>query len=698
MNERRTNFCLGFVLIFCGMLLIASIFSGQLRQNNNEEVSSWQSSGKAELARMYERLGSLNRQNQPIVDSRSIAKPNSLAANSQITRESEPQVSHHVTNTPVQSSTIVRAEQATGLQATALQATAPQATNGIRPSSYQDPRAGQIHPLPGWQEPASAQRPVAHHRANNSPHVTGVETRRLRAAAERQYRSPTDSKWKRNRWYDERTSVAESRQSQPIPPAANQVLGMPAKSNHEGAPRMLPNTRSNPEPRRLANNKHKPASTDRGGEFGSYRQVELQRERQWASKAPERDFQIANADNARRASRLNWEAVNDGRYDTANTRLQTGGQTQTPANARTESVIPLMDQAVRPVSFESDVDPDLKFEPRAVGAPLRDSAIHQPALPLISSPEVEAKAMQRVGYGKSLARRGAFFAAKEEFLNAMYIVAESYDRRSRASHYSMRLKAALRALDEVKDFGRVNRSDDSRQLLQFVLAGHNSKLIAPDQAGSYTPEQLVDLYCKHATSHFEQALGKSPAASESLFAYGRLLISESDQESISAQVSWSVFWAAFATNPLNDENTNEIGVRLLNMGQLSKAKDMFLRAAQSSNSTVYWNNLAEAHRRMAQNAQSPHERNSQLIFANQALEQAKIATSGPATGTSGSQWVSVHQFHEDAAVPDSRLGSPQYNGPPQHNGSRSASPFGAVPNSADASNKPGLFKKLKKWF
>ena len=320
-------------------------------------------------------------------------------------------------------------------------------------------------------------------------------------------------------------------------------------------------------------------------------------------------------------------------------------------------------------------------------------------LPMLTSlPDVEASAVTRIEYGKSLARRGAFFAAREEFLNALYMVAEAHDRQSNGSQYSQRLKAGLRALEDVRAFGKVTRDKDTPQTRQFVLATLQTKLIAPNEVGQYSRNQLIEIFCRYAALQISQSLGNSPAASDSLFGCGKLLAAETKlqgaQEAINAQASWAFFWSAATVNPMNHESTNELGVLLLKSGRLVKAKEMFLQSLQGSNSPVYWNNLAETHRRIAEVPQHIHERNSQLSFANRAARSATVAAnqvSARSAGQEAKYWVNSQQFRDQAAMPESQLGAAP---------SSIDLPHSTAP-AADANTENGdggILTKLKKWF
>ena len=347
------------------------------------------------------------------------------------------------------------------------------------------------------------------------------------------------------------------------------------------------------------------------------------------------------------------------------------------------------DRSVKQASHSRTVDAKPKRGRSIVQASSR-IAPRSPIPILRSSKELEARAMERVSYGKSLARRGAFFAAREEFQNTLYLVAESYDRRTGNRQYSQRLKAGLDAMDEATDFEKIG-SNDSAQFRHAILASHRTKLVAPEDASRYSRNEFIEIYCQFASLQIVQALGRSAAASESLFAYGKILASEPNHDvnkaATNSRISWSLFRASISVNPENHGSANELGVVYLKSGQLEKAKDMFVRAIKVANDAVYWENLAEVHRRMANFSRSSHQQKSQMILANQALQEAR-SVSVATSPQQSENWVSAQQFYDDAAIPDSQIGmEPQ-----------SASIATERLRNGQRQKEQGLIKKIKKWF
>jgi len=262
-----------------------------------------------------------------------------------------------------------------------------------------------------------------------------------------------------------------------------------------------------------------------------------------------------------------------------------------------------------------------------------------------SNPQVEARAREQIKYGQSLARRRAYFAAREEFTRALLLIASSYNAASNSTAHPERLAQGLIAIDELGDFTRNNGP-----LLQQKILAHKSRLLTPPDIAAIQPMQAIGLYSHFAQSQIGQAI-----------------------------------------NPANTVCINDLGVLLFNMGRLEESESTLLAALGSSQSQLSWNNLALVHSQRAANANSQEERSRQLSLAKQAAQQAeKFAShadnSQPnSNGLNSTQWSTPNEFQNNAAFPNVAI---------QHSGNR----------GPETTSKPGpsrsatLKQKMKDWF
>ena len=288
------------------------------------------------------------------------------------------------------------------------------------------------------------------------------------------------------------------------------------------------------------------------------------------------------------------------------------------------------------------VDPLINFRP-----------LQQPTLPTrIANPQVESAAREKIQYGQSLGRRRAHFAAREEFIRALLLIATSYNAESNSTAHPERLAQGLIAIDELADFTTVSGS-----LLQQKILSHSSRLLAPEDIATTSPMQAAGLYSNFAQKQIAQAIGSSSAGSEALHALGKLetMVPEADRNQIKTLVFYR---AALTINPANTVCANDLGVLLFNMGRLEEAEQAMIAALRSEQSELTWNNLVMVHRQSAANAGSTAERDRQLSLANLAAKQAQsianhLGNSQPSNaGLNGGQWATPNEFQDNAAFPN----------------------------------------------
>ncbi len=87
--------------------------------------------------------------------------------------------------------------------------------------------------------------------------------------------------------------------------------------------------------------------------------------------------------------------------------------------------------------------------------------------------QVARQADQQTRHGFGLAGRGAYFAARSEFLGALRLVAEGLDTEQKTDVHSRALAAALTAMKEAEDFLPSGSRIGSRLDLPGVIAAHD---------------------------------------------------------------------------------------------------------------------------------------------------------------------------------------------------------------------------------
>ena len=277
---------------------------------------------------------------------------------------------------------------------------------------------------------------------------------------------------------------------------------------------------------------------------------------------------------------------------------------------------------------------------------------------LTAAPSAEERAAKHISYGKSLARRGSIFAARQELMQALRIIAESYDIQTRSRDYTGRLAQGWRALQESDDFIAMDAQQQINMNLADILDTHATQVIDRNDLERLSPIEAMQTYYAFAEAQMLQAIGKSKVGSEALFAMGKLLTtaarfdaSGKPQDRTKAMVMHQVALSADSGNYLS---ANELGVLLANNGRWKQALDLFGRSLKIEQTAATWKNMAVAHQQVSLRSQDPQERLQQAEWAALAMnefERLRGQTSG-IKSQAAQDWATSEQFNEMAAMPE----------------------------------------------
>lgn len=271
---------------------------------------------------------------------------------------------------------------------------------------------------------------------------------------------------------------------------------------------------------------------------------------------------------------------------------------------------------------------------------------------------VEQRAKEHIEYGKSLARRGAVFAAKQEFIQALRLIADWHDMKSGTRTYTSKLAMAMQALTESDDFVSVDSEQQLQMDVRAILESHTSKLIHPDDAAEMSPIHAMQTYYAFATDQMSQAVGKSPVASEALFSLGKMLttaarfdISGKPMDRTKAMVMHHV---ALSADENNYMSSNELGVLMAGNGRWRQAAELFGESLKRRQTPTTWQNLARAHKEIARLTSNPRERAEQSELAGLALQESHmLGGAGPEMAmVLPTDWSSTAEFNASAAMPE----------------------------------------------
>jgi len=227
--------------------------------------------------------------------------------------------------------------------------------------------------------------------------------------------------------------------------------------------------------------------------------------------------------------------------------------------------------------------------------------------------EVARQADRQTRHGFELAGRGAYFAARAEFLGALRLVAEGLDAERRTKVHSRALAAALIAIKEAEDFLPGGSRAEADLDLPGIIAVHSTPALK-NNAEQVTPLAALRCYLTFAQEQFTTAVGREVAGSMALHAMGKIHSAWAQKKGtpvVAPESKAVVFYqAALLVYPKNYMAANDLGVLLAQCGHYADARAMFERSLSLRQQSTGWQNLAVVYRHLGQ-----------TILAAQAAQQ-----------------------------------------------------------------------------
>jgi len=203
----------------------------------------------------------------------------------------------------------------------------------------------------------------------------------------------------------------------------------------------------------------------------------------------------------------------------------------------------------------------------------------------------EADRLTREAY--DLAGRGALFAAREQFLSALRILAEAWDAEFPDRRRTASLNAAWTALREAEDF--LPRSATAAPPDTGVVAtGHATPILKEADFRGVTGLEAYRRYLAFAQDQFALAAGSEVTASMALRGLGKVYGSFAErgaaQPREAAAVAVMFYQAALSARPDNYMAANDLGVLLAKGGRWQDARRVLEYAVSlSPNPSTCWN-------------------------------------------------------------------------------------------------------------
>jgi len=253
-----------------------------------------------------------------------------------------------------------------------------------------------------------------------------------------------------------------------------------------------------------------------------------------------------------------------------------------------------------------------------------------------NSNELTKQLLPAVQRGYNLAQRGAFLAARTEFIQVLRRVAQAKDAKCGTNEFSAALAAGLRAMSEAEDFVPEGAQLEGELDVRGVASSHRTPVLR-DHEGEVLPHDVVGMYHKFAQERLAHAALDEQSGSMALYGLGKVyqrLAERRDDDVTCIRGAMTMYCAALDACPNNNLAANELGVLQCRTGHPHEAIENFARAITIAPSATAYHNLAVAQQKAGKQAESAvSEQESQRLAS---WERASSALSQRA----GIKWVS----------------------------------------------------------
>jgi tetratricopeptide (TPR) repeat protein len=242
---------------------------------------------------------------------------------------------------------------------------------------------------------------------------------------------------------------------------------------------------------------------------------------------------------------------------------------------------------------------------------------------------IEDNLKQHLANCDDLLRRGAILSAREEVLIGMRSLFRSIDLRGGTWTSEPAMDQALAAFAEESDFYRSNSTPGAGQNTERIISGHKTNALKQTQLHLVSPDLAAQHYRAYAKQQWLIAAQGHPWTADLLYAYGKTLEREADQNPNESQMRRSqavvCYQAAMEVNPRNADNANQLGFALLQLDRVDEAHVALNHSIRVNPKAETWKNLAEVYRRRGEADQVAYaQRNVQILKQNVVPEMVGV--------------------------------------------------------------------------
>ena len=273
--------------------------------------------------------------------------------------------------------------------------------------------------------------------------------------------------------------------------------------------------------------------------------------------------------------------------------------------------------------------------------------------------QVAQQADRQTRHGFELAGRGAYFAARSEFIGALRLVAEGLDAEQKTDVHSRALAAALLAIKEAEDFLPGGSRLEANLDMPGIIAAHATPVLKT--AEKVTPLVALRHYLTFAQEQFAAAAGSEVAGSMALHAMGKLhaaLAQKKGTPIVASESKAMVFYqAALLVYPKNYMAANDLGVLLAQCGRYADARAMLEHSLSLCPQSTGWQNLAVVYRQLGQTAQAQRAAGQAMLLRRTEISRRQTS---PAAANDLVRWVDPQAFAQTSTnTPNSPVATPR---------------------------------------
>jgi polysaccharide export outer membrane protein len=251
-----------------------------------------------------------------------------------------------------------------------------------------------------------------------------------------------------------------------------------------------------------------------------------------------------------------------------------------------------------------------------------------------------------------LASRGARFAARAEFIQALRLVSQTLDTENQVADHSRALAAGLLAMREAQDFLPAGSRLEADLDMPGLVAGHRTPVLKDAPSGAVTPQTALGAYFTYAQQQLATAVGVEIAGSMAFHGLGKLHAATAsrtdDAVRASQPKSMAFFQAALLVYPQNYMASNDLGVLLARANRYEDSRAALEHSVGIQPTFAGWHNLAMVYQRLGDRSLAQHA--ARIAESTRQLEASRTRQRG--TPGRGVQWVDSGRFADSYRPPE----------------------------------------------